>query len=253
MKTYDGTRYAMVVTPGGNVVFHNEQSRVGEHVANRALLSAIAGQAETIVRHDEKGTAVFSAVVPVFGGDGAYAASVVVGFDAELVAGKVRKMLAIDLAISLLFFTAGVAALLIALSTFVTRPLARLVKAIEGARVDAPAGASGAVPGSRDEIGTLASTFDAMTAKLSKTVQGLNEQIAERKLKGLGLTSPEQAVLLAYSKMWLNDELIASDLPEDPWIATALERYFPTRLKGLAALLASFVRTIPSMSLQGRS
>jgi glutamate dehydrogenase len=38
-------------------------------------------------------------------------------------------------------------------------------------------------------------------------------------------------VLLAYSKMWLNDELIASDLPEDPWVATALERYFPTQLK----------------------
>jgi glutamate dehydrogenase len=38
-------------------------------------------------------------------------------------------------------------------------------------------------------------------------------------------------VLLAYSKMWLNDELIASDLPEDPWVATALERYFPARLK----------------------
>jgi glutamate dehydrogenase len=55
--------------------------------------------------------------------------------------------------------------------------------------------------------------------------------IAERKAKGLGLTSPEMAVLLAYSKMWLNDELIASDLPEDPWVASALERYFPTRLK----------------------
>lgn len=58
-----------------------------------------------------------------------------------------------------------------------------------------------------------------------------DEELAERKLKGLGLTSPEQAVLLAYSKMWLNDELIASDLPEDPWIATALERYFPSLLK----------------------
>ncbi|HEX7888423.1 MAG TPA: NAD-glutamate dehydrogenase [Ramlibacter sp.] len=57
------------------------------------------------------------------------------------------------------------------------------------------------------------------------------DAIADRKAKGLGLTSPEQAVLLAYSKMWLNDELIASDLPEDPWIATALERYFPTLLK----------------------
>jgi glutamate dehydrogenase len=58
-----------------------------------------------------------------------------------------------------------------------------------------------------------------------------DEQLAERKAKGAGLTSPERAVLLAYSKMWLNDELIASDLPEDPWVATALERYFPTQLK----------------------
>lgn len=58
-----------------------------------------------------------------------------------------------------------------------------------------------------------------------------DDEIAERKAKGLGLTSPEQAVLLAYSKMWLNDELMASDLPEDPWVATALERYFPSKLK----------------------
>ena len=57
------------------------------------------------------------------------------------------------------------------------------------------------------------------------------EEIADRRTRGLGLTTPEQAVLLAYSKMWLNDELIASDLPEDPWVATALERYFPTQLK----------------------
>ena len=44
---------------------------------------------------------------------------------------------------------------------------------------------------------------------------------------GIGLTTPERAVLLAYSKMWLFDEILASDLPEDPWIGTALARYFP--------------------------
>ncbi|MFC5497754.1 NAD-glutamate dehydrogenase [Caenimonas terrae] len=55
--------------------------------------------------------------------------------------------------------------------------------------------------------------------------------IAERKGKGLGLTSPERAVLLAYSKMWLSEQLMASDLPEDPWIATALQRYFPALLR----------------------
>jgi glutamate dehydrogenase len=69
--------------------------------------------------------------------------------------------------------------------------------------------------------------------ELNRAIEFLpaDEAIAERKAKGLGLTSPEQAVLLAYSKMWLNDELIASDLPEDPWVAKALERYFPTLLK----------------------
>lgn len=58
-----------------------------------------------------------------------------------------------------------------------------------------------------------------------------DEQIAERKARGIGLTNPERAVLLAYGKMWLNDALIASDLPEDPWVAAALERYFPKLLK----------------------
>ncbi|HEY8050950.1 MAG TPA: NAD-glutamate dehydrogenase, partial [Ramlibacter sp.] len=57
-----------------------------------------------------------------------------------------------------------------------------------------------------------------------------DDEIAQRKAKGAGFTTPELAVLLAYSKMWLNDELIASDLPEDPWVATALHRYFPVKL-----------------------
>ena len=38
-------------------------------------------------------------------------------------------------------------------------------------------------------------------------------------------------MLLAYSKMWISDELVDSDLPEDPWIGTALERYFPAALR----------------------
>ena len=41
----------------------------------------------------------------------------------------------------------------------------------------------------------------------------------------------EAAVLLAYSKIWLYDELLASPLPDDPWVATALARYFPSLLR----------------------
>jgi glutamate dehydrogenase len=58
-----------------------------------------------------------------------------------------------------------------------------------------------------------------------------DDEIAERRSKGIALTGPEQSVLLAYSKMWLNDQLLASDLPEDPWVGTALERYFPAALR----------------------
>jgi glutamate dehydrogenase len=58
-----------------------------------------------------------------------------------------------------------------------------------------------------------------------------DEEFAERRAAKLGLAAPERAVLLAYAKIALNDELIASDVPDDPFISTALERYFPAPLR----------------------
>ncbi|HEY8881660.1 MAG TPA: NAD-glutamate dehydrogenase [Roseateles sp.] len=69
--------------------------------------------------------------------------------------------------------------------------------------------------------------------RLDRAIEFLpsNEEIADRRGKGLGLTSPERAVLLAYSKIWLYDELLSSTLPDDPWVSTALVRYFPSLLQ----------------------
>jgi glutamate dehydrogenase len=69
--------------------------------------------------------------------------------------------------------------------------------------------------------------------RLNRTLEFLpsDEEIAERRSRGQALTGPERAVLLAYSKMWLSDALLASDFPEDPWVATALARYFPAALR----------------------
>jgi glutamate dehydrogenase len=55
--------------------------------------------------------------------------------------------------------------------------------------------------------------------------------IAERRHAGVGLTQPELAVLLAYTKIIMTDELLDSDLPEDPSLRAALHRYFPTALR----------------------
>ena len=43
--------------------------------------------------------------------------------------------------------------------------------------------------------------------------------------------SPEFAVLLAYTKIGIDQELLASELPEDPFLSGELDRYFPTRLR----------------------
>jgi glutamate dehydrogenase len=69
--------------------------------------------------------------------------------------------------------------------------------------------------------------------KLNRAIEYLptDDEIAERKAAGGCLTTPERAVLLAYSKMWLFDEILASDLPEDEWVGTALARYFPATLR----------------------
>jgi len=53
------------------------------------------------------------------------------------------------------------------------------------------------------------------------------EELTERHKAGRGLTRPELAILLAYSKMALYSRLIDSDVPEDPYLAHELERYFP--------------------------
>jgi glutamate dehydrogenase len=58
-----------------------------------------------------------------------------------------------------------------------------------------------------------------------------DEVLAERKAAGGGLTTPEFAILLSYTKISLSDQLIASDLPEDPYLSAELERYFPTLLR----------------------
>jgi glutamate dehydrogenase len=58
-----------------------------------------------------------------------------------------------------------------------------------------------------------------------------DEELAERRKSGTGLTRPELAILLAYGKIWLNTHLLASDVPEDPYLSAELARYFPTPIQ----------------------
>ena len=57
-----------------------------------------------------------------------------------------------------------------------------------------------------------------------------DEELTERKAAHQGLVAPELAVMMAYCKIRLFAQLLESDLPEDPYLAHDLERYFPSPL-----------------------
>jgi glutamate dehydrogenase len=58
-----------------------------------------------------------------------------------------------------------------------------------------------------------------------------DEALDERRKLSQGLTRPELAVLLSYSKIWLSHHLVESDVPEDPYLSRELERYFPEAVR----------------------
>ncbi|MFF9811097.1 NAD-glutamate dehydrogenase [Streptomyces coeruleorubidus] len=58
-----------------------------------------------------------------------------------------------------------------------------------------------------------------------------DRQIRERLAQGQGLTSPETAVLLAYTKITVAEELLHTSLPDDPYLRGLLHCYFPTELR----------------------
>ncbi len=57
-----------------------------------------------------------------------------------------------------------------------------------------------------------------------------DKELQERKASDKGLTSPELAVLLAYFKIFLKEELLKSSAPEDPYVSKFVKFEFPATL-----------------------
>ena len=85
----------------------------------------------------------------------------------------------------------------------------------------------------------MLTTHERMIAHMEKTGELNREieylpsetQINERRLARQGLTVPEIAVLLAYSKISLDQAILATDLPDDRDFLPVLVNYFPKPLQ----------------------
>lgn len=56
-------------------------------------------------------------------------------------------------------------------------------------------------------------------------------ELTRRAKADQGLTAPEFSVVMAYSKIGLKDDLLASNLPDEPAVASSLLTYFPVPLR----------------------
>ena len=73
----------------------------------------------------------------------------------------------------------------------------------------------------------------ARDGRISRRLEVLpgDKEVAERRSAGLGLTTPEFAVLLAHVKIGAEHEMLASALPDDPYLRSVLTDYFPAPLR----------------------
>ncbi len=69
--------------------------------------------------------------------------------------------------------------------------------------------------------------------RLNRALESIpdDEVLLERQTQGKSLTRPELSVLISYAKVALKEELAASDVPDDDYLARAVENPFPPVLR----------------------
>ena len=71
------------------------------------------------------------------------------------------------------------------------------------------------------------------SGRLDREVEFLpdDEALSDMERNNQGLTRPEIAIVMPYAKLWMYDEILASDLPDAKELKQDLVDYFPTPLR----------------------
>src|SRR3984957_8473047 len=116
-------------------------------------------------------------------------------------------------------------------ATMACASTARSLRRASSARAAISACRSAAASNTRSRLSEYSQLMHSLERanELSRALEFLpnDEELAERRKKSLGLTRPELAVLLSYSKIWLSKHLLGYDVPADPYLSLELKRYFP--------------------------
>ncbi len=170
VQVYGGIEQALVVRPDGTILFHSQPGRKGQRLVAPALREAARSREPQVIAYrGAGGRDEYGATVPVIDIRGAHQASVVVVFPASVITGKALRVAVTTLGIGLLFLVLGATALAAVLSTHVTRPLSRLIQALQDMRRGRDLSRPVAVPAQGD-MRRLAETFNGLLQDLQQTM-----------------------------------------------------------------------------------
>jgi sensor histidine kinase regulating citrate/malate metabolism len=166
VNTYEDISYAMIVDIEGKILFHNDPSQHNIILIDPATLTAIKSGEEVIQIYADQAGQFYDVFVPIVDNSGAHVGAVRLGFPAELVTEKTGRLTAFSVMVALVSLGVAVALFIFLLSVWVTKPLRKLLAAIEEIRNGSTGLTRKVEIEARDEIGHLGSAFNTMTAQL---------------------------------------------------------------------------------------
>ncbi len=179
--------YAMVVAPGGKILFHNDILRHNQVITDPLLLTAIKSQKDVVQMCSMEKDKHYDFIIPVFGLHNEHLAAVRIGFPIILITQKTKMMIAYSIGFSIIFLAAGITLSLIMLNRWVSKPLFQLISVIQSIGKKGAESSALVEIDSKDEVGQLAAEFNQMVLQIrdyNKKIElysrNLEEQVKER-------------------------------------------------------------------------
>jgi len=181
-STYDDISYAMVTDIGWNILFHNDAREHGRKFPAQDIPLDFGTE-------EGPGYIFFTArnfdnvAIPVFNLLGKHEATVIIGFPHALIIDKINQMIWNSLVITLVLTLIMLFFFYMILTTWVTRPFARLLSIIEKIREGGNLTQSENRINTSDEIGQMSEAFYNLLSELKASQIQLEHHTQELEIK----------------------------------------------------------------------
>jgi len=273
---YEYLSYAMVLDPDGKILFHNDPDQHNQVISDISVLKSIKSSRKTVQLFSMNEEAFYDFQIPVFGSQKDHIATIRTGFPRSLISKKTKTLALYSTSIALLSFAIGIILIVISFELWVSKPVEKLMRTIDGIRKGLPSANKLGEIKSNDELGQLARAFNEMMEELQKTTVSKNfvDNIIENMLNSLIIIDSEFTIqsvnhetlsLLGYTEEELVGTLITKifvkplqsgtfDIKDTPLVESmkAVETVYLSKAgKEIPVLFSSSIMKTKDQELQG--